>query len=1157
MKKQLSRLLRIKMLVMFLLTYQTFVMAQFVAFAQPKSSKTEIKNSKPGAKRLKDVLNSLSNQYKVNILFDETIVQNILINQDLNFNGNKLEKQLDNLLKPYGLKYKKISESQYVIIQDHRKTGDRASSEAGDLPGKDDYKPATQVAGNVQDEKASAQLQTRVADVSVSGTVIDDAGEKLPGVSVIIKGTSNGTTTDSNGSFNLTVPDEKAVLVFSFVGYLVQEATVGNRTKIDIVMKTDTKALEEVVVVGYGTVRKRDLTGSVVTIGSAELKEQPISSFNQALQGRVSGVQVTNASNAPGGGMTIRVRGGNSISASNDPLYVIDGFPMTNPAPASGASNSESYPNPLATINPNDIESIEILKDASATAIYGSRGANGVVLVTTKRGKEGVASIDFEAYYGVQNITKMLDMATAEDHTNAKNEQLRNLNFAERYGVAGGAYPKKPSEYGVGTNWQKEVYRPAPIQNYQLAFSGGNEKLRYAISGNYFNQDGIVITSNFKRYTSRINLDARISKRLKIGTNFIVTRSYNNSVNELGGSSLVGLTVRASPASPVYDANGNYQLLNVGSGSGFSSIANPVAVANTTTNLLTSDRILGNVFGDISIAEGLSARISVGTDILNTRRNIFYTPQTLIGNTLNGYGSNGTSNNINLLNENILTYTKSFDIHAFDVVAGVTFQSNREERTYAEAQDFPNYTLGANNIGLGNKPLPPRGAVQEWGLNSYLGRVNYRLSDKYLFTLTGRIDGSSRFGANHKYGFFPSGAFAWRISDEEFLKNNKTINDLKLRLSYGITGNDGIGLYNSLSQYATFRTVFGDQEVLAIQADKIANPDLRWEKTAQFDVGFDLGLLNNRFQFTADYYTKTTTDLLLGVELPATTGFTTVTRNVGSLKNQGFEFGLNTVNIDGVFTWKTNANISFNKNEVIKLNNSDQFFTGSSIVKVGESVGSFYGNVFDGIWQTAEEIKAAGTLARPGDLPGAIRYKDLNGDGVFNEATDRQILGSGLPTFIFGLTNNFTFKGFDMSVFLQGVQGNNILNATRKSMEQSDPSDNLLKTVINGAWRADKPSNTLPSIRQWRNTGTDSFYIEDGSFLRVKNVSLGYLVPLKSKYIRRARVYISGQNLLTFTKYRGYDPEVNSDFNSNVQYGVDNYAYPAARTYTVGASLSF
>jgi TonB-dependent starch-binding outer membrane protein SusC len=515
----------------------------------------------------------------------------------LNLSNEKLSVVLEKLLAPYHLRYEIVGKQ--IILK--RDIPDPPANESGQ--------------NNLLNHTQSNEIQ-------VSGIVTDDTGAGLPGVSILVKGTQNGTTSDNNGGYKLSISDPNAMLVFSFVGYLSQEIMVGNRTSIDVSMKADDKTLNEIVVVGYGMVKKRDLTGSVVSIGSAELQEQPVSSFNQALQGRVSGVQVTNSSNAPGGGITIRVRGGNSISASNDPLYVIDGFPVTSPDPATGAGNSSSFPNPLASINPNDIESIEILKDASATAIYGSRGANGVVLVTTKRGHEGRVSVDFDAYYGVQEITKMLDLATAEDHTGAKNEQLRNLNFAERYGNPAGAYPKKPSEYGVGTNWQKEIYRTAPIQNYQLSFSGGTDKIRYVVSGNYFNQDGIVITSNFKRYTSRINLDAKISKRLKIGTNFTMTRSYNNSVNEVGANGVVGLAVRVSPASPVFDANGNYQLLNVGSGSGFNSVANPVAVARTTTNLLTTDRILGNMFGDITIGGGLSARISLGADVLNTRRNI-------------------------------------------------------------------------------------------------------------------------------------------------------------------------------------------------------------------------------------------------------------------------------------------------------------------------------------------------------------------------------------------------------------------------------------------------------------------------------------------------------------------------------------------------------
>lgn len=1047
----------------------------------------------------------------------------------LRANNDRLEVVLDQLLKPLHISYQ-IS-GNYIVLRKE------PTSFNSPLP------------------------VTTAVDQLITGTVADEKGEPLPGVSVLLKGTQRGTTTNSQGTFQLGVPDKGSVLVFSFVGYQTQEISIGNQTTLTIRLAADDKALSEVVVIGYGAVKKRDLTGSVSSIGATDLKAQPISSFNQALQGRVSGVQVTNSSNAPGGGVTIRVRGGNSISASNDPLYVIDGFPVTNPSSAQGANGSANFPNVLSTINPNDIESIEVLKDASATAIYGSRGANGVVLVTTRRGKEGMSNIDFETYYGVSTIYKTLDLATAEEQTALKNEQLRNLGFAERYGYTP-AYPKKPSEYGVGTNWQKEIYRAAPMQNYQLSASGGTDKLRYLVSGNYFNQDGIVIANNFKRYTGRMNLDARLSNRLKIGTNFLVTYSVNNGINETGITGPVGAARTISPASPVYDAAGNWQLLNVGPGSGMASIPNPVAVLRTSTNVLYTNRVLGNIFAEYQVLDGLVARVSVGADLLTSRRNVFYTPQTLVANTLNGYGSNGTASNNNILNENTLTYSRTLNPdHAFDVVAGITFQSNREDRTYQEVQNFANYTLGANNLGQGSVLLAPTTTAQKWGLNSYLGRVNYRFKDRYLFTLTGRIDGSSRFGANSKYGFFPSGAFAWRVSDEAFLKSSPVVSDLKFRLSYGFTGNDGIGLYNSLSSYVTSRTVFGDTEVLTTQAATIGNPDLRWEKTGQFDAGIDLGLLNNRFQLTADYYVKTTTDLLLGIDLPATTGFTTVTRNIGSLQNSGFELGISSVNTTGKLKWTTSGNLSINRNKVLKLADADQYLitdqntSVQTIVKVGEPIGSFYGRVFDGVWQSTDAVKAAGTLAQAGDLGGAPRFKDVNGDGVFNNATDRTIIGNGLPKFIYGLTNTVSFKGLDLSIFLQGVQGNQIFNYTRSTTE-IDPGSTPLKSYIDDHWQTDKPSNNRPSARQW-NVSNSSYLIENGSFLRVKNVSLGYRLPIKAKAIKAARVYVSGQNLLTFTQYSGYDPEVNSNFTSNTTYGIDNYAYPVSRTYTIGGTFTF
>ncbi|HVW62692.1 MAG TPA: SusC/RagA family TonB-linked outer membrane protein, partial [Puia sp.] len=776
-------------------------------------------------------------------------------------------------------------------------------------------------------------------------------------------------------------------------------------------------------------------------------------------------------------------------------------------------------------------------------------------------------NVEFETYAGVQKVTKTLSLGNAMDHLNMKNEQLINLGYATRFGNPTGPYPKPVADYGAGTDWQKEIFRTAPLQNYQLSVTGGNEKIRYLLSGNYYDQDGIIIENNFKRYAARLNLDANLNDKLKVGSNFTVARTVNNGVNESGSGSPVFAALTISPASPVYDSTGAWQLLNLGPGSGYASVANPVAVQNTSTFLLTSNRMLGNIFGEYTIADGLKARVSVGADILNTRKNAFLTPQTLLGNTRNGYGSNGTSENLNLLNENTLTYSKKINNdHAFDILAGITFQSNREERTYQEAEDFPNYTLKANNLSAGNKLVATNSNLEKWGLNSYLARINYRLKDRYLFTVSAREDGSSRFGKNNKYGFFPSGAFAWRVSDEQFLKGNRLISDLKFRASYGITGNDGIGLYNSLSRYVLDRTVFNDVEVLTNQIARIENPDLKWEKTAQLDIGVDLGLFNNRLNIVADVYRKVTSDLLLNVDLPATTGATSVLRNIGSVENKGFELAINSVNIqqgEGGLRWTSSGNISFNKNKVIALQNGvDKYFASNgngvnSIVQVGKPLGSFYGNIFDGIWQTAEDITKAGPLALAGDLPGAPRWKDVNNDKKYTESDDRKILGNGLPVFIFGLTNNFSYRGFDLSFFFQGVQGNKIYNLLHYYIDASDPQYNASKNFIRNHWTNKSPSNSLPGVRQWRLPATSNYAIEDGSFIRLKTVSLGYQLPLHVKSISRARVYASAQNLFTITSYSGYDPEVNGDFNSNISYGVDFFNYPPARTYLLGLSISF
>lgn len=1115
---------------------------------------------------LREAILRIKKTYQVDILFDDAVVSGMSVSSGASWSKSQnVDDALTKLLMDFQLKFKKVKKNTYIIFAENTSYEQVQKQVSEKMNTDEDLQQASIIANN-ENSKNVTTPDKNVPAISINGIVVDETDKPLSGVSVTVKGTQKGTTTNNNGRFTIDVDNENGILVFSNVGYEPQEIQISNNlTNVRIVLKSLSNVMKDVVVIGYGTVKRKDLTGSVASINSSEIKSQPINSFNQALQGKVSGVQITQASNSPGGGITIRVRGGNSISASNDPLYVIDGFPVATPSAASGASNSgANYANPLSTINPSDIESIEILKDASATAIYGSRGANGVVIVTTKRGKAGQTNVDFETFTGVQNVTKMLKLGNAMDHLNMKNAQLANLGFSLRYGNPAGPYPKSIAAYGEGTDWQKEIFRTAPIQNYQLSITGGNEKIRYLLSGNYFDQDGIVIENNFKRYATRFNLDAKLNDKIKIGTNFTASRTLNNGVNENGGYfvSPVGAALAISPASPVYDTSGNWQLLNVGPGSGFNPVPNPVAVQKTSTNLLTTDRVLGNIFGEFTIANGLKAHISAGADVLNSRMNVFYTPQTLIGNSRNGYGSNGTSNNLNLLNENTLTYSKQLNSNnVFDVLAGITFQTNQEARTYQEAENFPNYTLGANNLAAGSKMIATNSSLEKWGLNSYLTRINYRFKDRYLFTFTAREDGSSRFGKNNKYGFFPSGAFAWRASDENFLKNSKLISDLKFRSSYGITGNDGIGLYNSLSRYNVGRTVFNDVEVLTNQVARIENPDLKWEKTAQLDIGFDAGFFNNRINIVADYYIKKTSDLLLNVELPATTGSTSVLRNIGSVENKGFELAINTINIDGNgkrFTWSTSGNISFNKNKVLSLANGvDRFFSGQTIVQVGQPIGSFYGNVFDGIWQTKEEITAAGPLAPPGTLPGAYRYKDINGDGVYNEADDRKILGNGLPKYIFGLTNTFAFKGFDFSIFIQGVQGNKVYNGTRVSLETSDPSTNFLKINVVDHWTPTNPSNQRASIRQWRTPAVFDYYLEDGSFIRLKNVTLGYQLPLSSnKFIKKARLYISGQNLLIITKYRGYDPEVNGNFNSNTVYGIDNYNYPPARTFLIGATIS-
>jgi len=875
----------------------------------------------------------------------------------------------------------------------------------------------------------------------------------------------------------------------------------------------------------------------------------------QAIQGRVAGVQVQQTSNAPGGGVSIRIRGGNSLQGGNEPLYVIDGFPIQN----------ESGP----TINPNDIESIDILKDASATAIYGSRGANGVVIITTKRGRQGKTSIQFESYYGVQKVRKKLDMLDATQLATLINEGIANNNADTGKNAPPAFTDDQIANLGKGTNWQDEIFRSAPQQNYQLSVSGGDDKNQYLISGNYFNQQGIILGTGYERGALRMNLDRQLSTKFKFSNSIVITRTGGNNVNTDGdggaGAGVVYGALNFSPTVPVRNDDGTYTIDNR---LGAIKISNPVGLAKLTKNQNTGTRILGNIFGEYKIIDGLTAKILIGANINNTK-NSQYTPRTVYAGAASG-GSASISNtqSTDLLNENTLTYQKTFNsVHSVTALLGYTLQKVRTESFGTSAQNFSNDILENNNLGAAQLTNTSSSNVTESALRSYIARVNYDYGGRYLVTLTTRVDGSSRFGIGTKNAVFPSGSVAWRISKEEFMSSIPTVSDLKLRVSYGQTGNQDISPYSSLDKLSSYPYNFGNALSAGYAPSSIANRGLSWESTKQTDIGIDLGLFTNRITITADAYKKETAELLYNLPLPGTTGFSTSLQNVGKIENKGIELGLNTVNFEGEFKWTTSFNITANRNKIVSLGSikgdvpSGQAsghlqLSNSGILRVGEQVGTFFGLVTDGIFQNQEEIAAsAQKTAKPGDR----RYKDLNPDGTIN-ASDRTILGHAQPNYFFGFTNNFSYKGFDLSVFFQGTQGNSIFNINRFEQESMTGVSNQSTAVLD-RWTPTNPSNTIPranSVGQPYQVTTRQ--IEDGSYIRMKNIQLAYNIPasvLERLKIANARIYVSGQNLVTFTHYSGFDPEVSRFGQDNASFGSDYGSYPTSKMYLVGLNLTF
>jgi TonB-linked SusC/RagA family outer membrane protein len=981
---------------------------------------------------------------------------------------------------------------------------------------------------------------------TISGKVTDEKGEGIPGASVTLKGTQTGTLTTAEGTYSLEAPGN-GTLVFSFVGYLKEEIEVKNRSMVDISLKTDTKALEEVVVVGYGTQRKVETTGSIASVKAADLVQTPVANIAQGLQARVSGVQINQNSGAPGGNVSVRIRGTNSINGSSEPLYVIDGIQVSNGGGITDVS-------PLSTINPSDIESVEVLKDASASAIYGARAANGVVLITTKRGKNGVTRITFDSYYGTQKVNKTLDVLNASQFAQLENEVFKN-NY----------YPD-PASLGEGVNWQNFIFRKAPIQNHQLSINGGTEKTQLALSLNYFDQEGTFIGSGFKRYSYRLNLDHRVSKSIKIGTSILGSYSVNDGI-QTGGenigdggavlSSVLGAAIGAPPTLQPYREDGSIFPFGEQAGGQYREVVNPLNFA-AALNKRDIKRTLANLYGEANLFEGLTYRASFNID---QRGELYdgYSPRSIVNksdlNDNSGSASKANANYLALLHESILTYSTNFGKnHTFKATAVFGTQLEQSNSNSMNASGFPNDATQNEAMQLALTRTISSGRSSQ-RLDSYMARVNYGFKDKFFIDLTARADGSSKFGANHKYGVFPAISAAYRLIEEPFMKDITWLSDLKLRGSFGITGNaGGISPYQSLSTAAATGSdyLINHTYTTGINPTGIANPDLRWERSAQTNFGIDLSLLNNRVSFVADVYHKKTDDLLYVKTLPLSSGYGNITGNYASLENKGLELALNARILNGALKWDVSANTTFNRNKVLDLDGgvtNERFVTTYTVLKVGQPLGMFKTYVFDGVNQTGDAI-----LPGYDGRLGGHKIKDVTGDGLIS-AADQEIVGNPNPKFIYGFSTNLAYKGFDLGVFISGSQGNDIYNASRLSFENPLGQRNLLAGVAD-RWSPTNPNNQYVSAAQGGRLPISNYVVEDGSYMRCKNLTLGYTLP-KMKWVQAIRLYASANNLFTITNYSGYDPEVNTYAGSNTIIGVDNFVYPQSRSFLGGIQVTF
>ena len=1014
-------------------------------------------------------------------------------------------------------------------------------------------------------------LSMLAQDRRITGKIVSAAdGSPLPGVSVQVKGTAKGTATDVTGNYAVSVPTGKATLEIRSVGFNTQTITIGNQSVINVTLSENENALGEVVVVGYGTQKKSNLTGNVAQISSKSIENLPVLTAEQAIQGRAAGVFVESGNGKVGQGMKMRIRGASSVSAGNEPLYVIDGIPMTT-TPGGSAGNT---PNPMADINFNDVESIEILKDASAAAIYGARGSNGVVLLTTKRGKSGKTNINLSYFTGSSEATGHREFFNTAQYVDFFREARTNGGFSvsgaetrfTRYAVNDKTRWSDPTSPNyTDTNWENTVLRKGSINQFDLNMNGGNDKTKFYASGQYSKQEGIILKNSFERISSRFNLDHKASDKLTIGLNANIARTFNTRLANDNAFSTPLQIIALAPLSPIFDprtvtpSNPRGDYSDTYNGAAVTQYYNPLVSIENSNNTTETYRIIGNVFGQYNILPSLSFRTEYGAD-MSFRNDDQYFGKKTVRNSVNAGNGESFKQNITIFNyntNNFFSFNQVFEQkHDLNFVVGMSYQQSKRTSIDATGRNLPSDAY--KTIASAATKSDANSFERSFSFLSYFSRLNYKFDNKYLLGLSGRIDGSSRFGTNNRYGFFPAASVGWILSEENFIKNINQISFLKIRGSYGLTGNAEINNFGSLGLYSAQNaggTSAGYAGIPGQRPSQLENPDLKWEKTLQTDIGLEIGFFNNRISAEVDYYTKKTTDLLLNVNVPGTSGFSSLLKNVGELENKGWEFILRTDNKFGDLTWRTSFNAATNANKILNL--QGQVITGGFLNRAveGQPLSVFFGPEYAGVDPAnGDALYYLNTKKTDGSID---RTKTNNVNLAENVA-----IGNPNPKWIGGFTNDFSYKGIDLSITFQGVYGNDVYNGGGKFMSANgDFYDNQTIDQLN-RWKKAGDITDIPQARFLGGNGTaeSSRYLSDASYTRLKTLTVGYNFPksLTDKIkLTKLRIYATANNLVTFTKYTGWDPEVNTDYLTGIAAGNDFYSAPQPKTITVGLNLGF